>query len=128
MAKNTKNTAKAKVINNVGTTLNTEGVIKAMSEASKDSDRPFSQVEAQAALNLLKEVVKGALATGQKVQLTGFISFNPSYRAPRKGNNVITNEPMDIPGGAVVTVKAGKILKDTMKELDESIVTAIQNA
>lgn len=124
MAKNTK----TKVTNNVGTTLNTEGVIKAMAEASKNTDRPISQADAQAALNLLKSTVQGALATGQKVQLTGFLSFNPSYRAPRKGNNVITNEPMDIPGGVVVTVKAGKALKDTVKDLDESIVKAIQEA
>lgn len=123
MAKNTK-----KVTNNVGTTLNTEGVIKAMAEASKATDRPISQTDAQAAIGLLKNVVQSALATGQKVQLTGFLSFNPSYRAPRKGNNVITNEPMDIPGGVVVTVKAGKALKDTMKELDSSIVDAIQKA
>ena len=117
-----------KVSNNVGTTLNTDGVVKAMAEASKSTDRPISQTDASAALNLLKEVVKGALATGQKVQLTGFLSFSPSYRAPRKGNNVITNEPMDIPGGVVVTVKAGKSLKDTMKELDKSIVDAIKKA
>lgn len=121
-----KNASKA--TNNVGSTLNTEGVIKAMAEASKETDRPISQTDAQAALALLKSVVQSALATGQKVQLTGFVSFNPSYRAPRKGNNVITNEPMDIPGGVVVTVKAGKALKDTMKELDESIVKAIQEA
>ena len=124
MAKNTK----TKVTNNVGTTLNTEGVIKAMAEASKNTDRPISQADAQAALNLLKSTVQGALVTGQKVQLTGFLSFNPSYRAPRKGNNVITNEPMDIPGGVVVTVKAGKALKDTVKDLDDSIVKAIQEA
>lgn len=118
--------AKTKVINNVGTTLNTDGIIKAMAEASKETETPMSQKDAQNALNLLKTVVSNALATGQKVQLTGFISFNPSYRAPRKGNNVITNEPMDIPGCVVVTVKAGKALKDTMKTLDESIVNAIQ--
>lgn len=118
--------AKTKIINNVGTTLNTDGVIKAMSEASKETDSPISQKDAQNALNLLKTVVSNALATGQKVQLTGFLSFSPSYRAPRKGNNVITNEPMDIPGCVVVTVKAGKSLKDTMKTLDESLVNAIQ--
>lgn len=123
MAKNAK-----KVTNNVGTTLNTEGVIKAMAEASKTTEHPMSQTEAQAALNLLKCVVQEALATGQKVQLTGFLSFSPSYRAPRKGNNVITNEPMDIPGGVVITAKAGKSLKDIAKDMDESLVEAIQNA
>ena len=117
---------KVEVVNNVGTTLNTEGVVKAMAEASKATDSPISQKDAANALNLLKGVVSGALATGQKVQLTGFMSFSPSYRSPRKGNNVITNEPMDIPGGAVVSVKAGKSLKDVMKGLDESIVAAIE--
>ena len=33
---------------------------------------------------------------------------------------------MDIPGGVVVTVKAGKALKDIMKGLDDSIVKAVQ--
>ena len=117
---------KAKVTNNVGTSLNTEGVVKAMAEASKATDTPMSQREVQASLNLLKQVVGDALATGQKVQLTGFLSFSPSYRAPRKGNNVITGEQMDIPGGVVVTVKAGKALKDIMKGLDDSIVKAVQ--
>lgn len=116
----------AKVTNNVGTSLNTEGVVKAMAEASKATDTPMSQREVQASLNLLKQVVGDALATGQKVQLTGFLSFSPSYRAPRKGNNVITGEQMDIPGGVVVTVKAGKALKDIMKGLDDSIVKAVQ--
>ena len=115
-----------KVTNNVGTSLNTEGVVKAMAEASKATDTPMSQREVQASLNLLKQVVGDALATGQKVQLTGFLSFSPSYRAPRKGNNVITGEQMDIPGGVVVTVKAGKALKDIMKGLDYSIVKAVQ--
>lgn len=122
MAKATK----TKVTNNVGTSLNTDGVIKAMAEASKNTDTVISQKQAGEALALLKGVVGDALATGQKVQLTGFISFNPSYRAPRKGNNVITNEPMDIPGGVVVSVKAGKALKDVMKGLDDSIVKAVQ--
>ena len=120
--------AKTKVTNNVGTTLNTDGVIKAMSEASKATDTPISQKEAQNALNLLKSVVTDAIATGQKVQLTGFLSFAPSYRSPRKGNNVLTNEPMDIPGGVVITAKAGKSLKDVAKNLDDSIVKAVQKA
>lgn len=118
--------AKTKKTGNVGTTLNTDGVIKAMAEASKTTEVVLSQKDASIALNLLKSVVTNALATGQKVQLTGFVSFNPSYRAPRKGNNVITNEPMDIPGCVVVSAKVGKSLKDTMKNLPESIVEAIK--
>lgn len=119
--------AKKEVVNNVGTTLNTEGVVKAMSEASKATDSQISQKAAADALNLFKSVVTQALATGQRVQLTGFLTMAPSYRAARKGNNVITGQPMDIPDGVVVNVKAGKQLKDATKELDASIVTAIKN-
>lgn len=117
---------KETVVNNVGTTLNTEGVVKAMSEASKATDTPISQKAAGDMLNVFKSVVTNALATGQRVQLTGFLTLAPSYRAARKGNNVITGQPMDIPDGVVVNVKAGKSLKDATKGLDDSIVEAIR--
>ena len=117
---------KETVVNNVGTTLNTEGVVKAMSEASKATDSPISQKAAADALNLLKSTITNALATGQRVQLTGFMTLAPSYRAARKGNNVITGQPMDIPDGVVVNVKAGKSLKDATKGMDASIVDTIR--
>lgn len=118
--------AKAKVINNVGTTFTTEDIIKAISEKSKTSDTPFSQKEAANAVAFLKEAVNEALATGQKVQMTGFIAIEPSYRNARKGNNVVTGEPMDIPESVVLNVKAGKGLKDTAKALDKSIMSALK--
>ena len=122
----TKVAAKAKVETKVGATMNTETLIKEISEASKNTDRPISQVEASAYLNLFKDVVKKSLGEGQKIQITGFLSFSPAYRGPRKGNNVITGESMDIPGGVVVSIKAGKALKDVMREMDDSLVKAIQ--
>lgn len=122
----TKATTKAKVETKVGATMNTETLIKEISEASKNTDRPISQVEASAYLNLFKDVVKKSLGEGQKIQITGFLSFSPAYRGPRKGNNVITGESMDIPGGVVVSIKAGKALKDVMREMDDSLVKAIQ--
>lgn len=118
--------AKAKVTNNVGTTFTTEDIIKAISEKSKTSDTPFSQKEAANAVAFLKEAVNEALATGQKVQMTGFITIEPSYRNARKGNNVVTGEPMDIPESVVLNVKAGKGLKDTAKALDKSIMSALK--
>lgn len=118
--------AKAKVTNNVGTTFTTEDIIKAISEKSKTSDTPFSQKEAANAVAFLKEAVNEALATGQKVQMTGFITIEPSYRNARKGNNVVTGEPMDIPESVVLNVKAGKGLKDTAKALDKSIMSDLK--
>ena len=116
----------SKKINNVGQTLNTDGVIKAMVEASKAEGNPILQKDAANCLNLLKKVVADSLATGQKVQLTGFLSFNPSYRSARRGNNVMTSEPMDIPESVAISVRAGKTLRDVMKSLDDSIVKSIK--
>ena len=116
----------SKKINNVGQTLNTDGVIKAMVEASKADGNPILQKDAANCLNLLKKVVADSLATGQKVQLTGFLSFNPSYRSARRGNNVMTSEPMDIPESVAISVRAGKTLRDVMKSLDDSIVKSIK--
>ena len=118
--------AKAKIINKVGTTFTTEDIIKGISEKSKNTETALSQKDVAHTLNLLKEVVGEALATGQKIQMTGFVTIDPSYRSSRKGNNVVTGEPMDIPESAVLNVKAGKGLKDVAKAYDAEILKALK--
>lgn len=113
---------------NVGTTCTTEEIIKGICERSKGTDSPITQKQAADTINLFKEVVSAALATGQKVQMTGFISIEPSYRSARKGNNVVTGEPMDIPESVVLNVKAGKSLKDITKTMDGAIMDALKAA
>lgn len=119
---------KKKPTNNVGTTFTTEDIIKAICEQSKGGDSPITQKQAADVINAFKDVVAGAVATGQKVQMTGFISIEPSYRSARKGNNVVTGEPMDIPESVVLNVKAGKSLKDITKGMDSSILEALKGA
>ena len=46
------------------------------------------------------------------------MSFNPTYRAPRKGNNVATGEAMSIPETVVVSCKAGSVLREAVKAVD----------
>lgn len=112
--------------NKVGTTVTTEDLIKAVAEASKVSEEDsFSQREVRIVLSLLKKVVANALAAGQRISWTGFLCLTPSYRAARKGNNVVTSEKMDIPESVVVSVKAGKLLKDAVKSMDASMIEAI---
>ena len=120
--------AKAKITNNVGTTFTTEDIIKGVSEKSKTTETALSQKDVAHAINLLKEVVGEALATGQKIQMTGFVTIEPSYRSSRKGNNVVTGEPMNIPESAVLNVKAGKGLKDVAKGYDKGILDALKNS
>ena len=120
--------AKAKIANKVGTTFTTEDIIKGISEKSKATDIALSQKDVAHTINLLKEVVGEALSSGQKIQMTGFVTIEPSYRSSRKGNNVVTGEPMDIPESAVLNVKAGKGLKDVAKGYDKSVLDALKNS
>ena len=101
-------------------------IVNAMADLSTSTDRPISQAEAHHALKLLKTAIIEALKKGQKVQLTSFVSFIPVYRAPRKGNNVLTNEPLEIPEGVMVTAKAGSAIKATSKDIPEEAILAIK--
>ncbi len=57
-----------------------------------------------------------ALSAGEKVQLTGFGSFEVRHRAERMGRNPRTREEMLIPASKVPAFKAGKLLKDRVAD------------
>ena len=67
------------------------------------------------ALHLPERRLFKALCAGDKVQLTGFGSFEVKERAERTGRNPKTNEPIVIPAGKMPVFKAGKVLKDAIK-------------
>ncbi len=112
----------------VGTTITTEGIVKAIAEKTNGTEVQLSQKQAQAALAALKDVVSDAIAEGQKVQLTGFVTFEPSYRAARQGNNIKTGEKQDIPESAALNAKAGKQLKDITKGYSDKMIAALKAA
>jgi len=62
----------------------------------------------------LEAVIK-ALKRGDKVQLTGFGSFEVRRRKARKGKNLQTGATITIPASKVPVFKAGKGLKDAVK-------------
>ena len=70
---------------------------------------------AEKVLNAFLSQVEKALCAGDKVQLTGFGSFEVKERAERTGRNPKTNEPIVIPAGKMPVFKAGKVLKDAIK-------------
>lgn len=112
--------------NKIGTTVTTEDIIRAVAQASKISEEgTFSQRQIRIVLALLKEAIAKALAVGQKVSLTGFLYLAPSYRAARKGNNVVTKKKIDIPESVVVSVKAGKLLKDAVRDMSAPMIKEI---
>ena len=74
----------------------------------------LSQSQMDKALNAMIEVIEETLSDGERVQLTGFGTFNVSERKARKGRNPSTGETIDIPARNVPTFKAGKGLKDAV--------------
>ena len=74
-----------------------------------------SKADAEKVLNAFLSQVEKALCAGDKVQLTGFGSFEVKERAARRGKNPATGETVEIPAGKAPSFKAGKALKDTIK-------------
>lgn len=67
-------------------------------------------------LDVLEQTITDALAKGEKVQLIGFGSFEVRHRAERKGRNPQTGEEITIPAGTVPAFRAGKALKEAVKD------------
>lgn len=76
----------------------------------------LTKKDATAAVEGLLETVTETLAEGERVQLIGFGSFEVRDRAARKGRNPQTGEEIQIAATKVPAFKAGKGLKDAVKE------------
>ena len=76
------------------------------------SDAELSQRDANVMLDSLIEIIMETVASGEKVQLVGFGSFEAKQRAARIGRNPQTKEPVDIPAATVPTFHPGTIFKE----------------
>ncbi len=61
------------------------------------------------------EAITEALQRSERVQLTGFGTFETRSRKERKGKNLQTGATITIPAATVPAFKAGKALKDAVK-------------
>ena len=60
------------------------------------------------------DVIKDALANGDKVELRGFGNFRLKKRQPRKARNPKTGESVDVPEKSVIYFKPGKELRELL--------------
>ncbi|HAH17742.1 MULTISPECIES: HU family DNA-binding protein [Eubacterium] len=74
----------------------------------------LTKKDADAAVKAFTEVVTEELKKGEKIQLTGFGTFEVSERAARSGRNPRTGETMKIKASKAPKFKAGKALKDAV--------------
>ena len=74
----------------------------------------MTRKDAERVINAAIDAVTAALANGDKVQLSGFGSFEVKNREARIGRNPHTKEAVEIPATKVPVFKASKALRDTV--------------
>lgn len=76
------------------------------------SKADVSKKDADAALTATLEAIVEAVASGDKVTLVGFGSFEPRDRQAREGRNPQTGKTMTIPATKVPAFSPGKVFKE----------------
>jgi len=72
----------------------------------------IAKAEAQRTVEAVLDCVMEAVANGERVQLTGFGTFDVRSRRARTGRNPKTGETIDIAASTTVGFKPGKAFKD----------------
>ena len=90
--------------------MNKVELVAAIAEKSE-----LTKVDTEKALKAFIDTVTEELKNGGKVQLVGFGTFEVTERAARKGRNPKTSEEIMIPASKSPRFKAGKALKDIVK-------------
>ena len=74
----------------------------------------LTKKDAERVMNAAFDAMTAALVKGEKVQLSGFGTFEVKEREARIGRNPHTKESIDIPATRVPVFKASKALKDNI--------------
>ena len=74
----------------------------------------LSKKDAERILNAAIDAITASLVNGDKVQISGFGSFETKDREARMGRNPHTKESIEIPATRVPGFKASKALKDAV--------------
>ncbi len=72
----------------------------------------LTKKDAESAVQAMMDAIGETLSAGEKIQLTGFGSFEVKHREARIGRNPKTKEAIEIAATDVPVFKAGKALKD----------------
>lgn len=72
----------------------------------------FSKKDSEKALTAVIDSISASLASGEKVQIVGFGTFEVRERAAKEATNPRTKEKIKVPAKKAPAFKAGKALKD----------------
>ena len=90
--------------------MNKENLIKVVSESIDGATKKDIAV----VVDEVFDTIKNTLASGEKVAIAGFGSFEVAERAAREGKNPRTQEKLIIPASKAPKFKAGKAFKDAV--------------
>lgn len=76
----------------------------------------LTKKDAEKALNAAVDTIIKAVAEGDKIQLTGFGTFEQRQRNARTGVDPRTGNSIEIPASKVPAFKAGKSFKDIVNQ------------
>jgi DNA-binding protein HU-beta len=91
--------------------MNKDEIVEIISEQAE-----ITKAAAMRALNAMLDGIKNALKKDDPVVIVNFGTFTVKKRAARKGRNPSTGEEINIKAAKVVGFKAGKALKEAVKE------------
>ena len=74
----------------------------------------IARKDAERVINAALDAVTAALTAGDRIQLSGFGTFETKEREARVGRNPHTKEAIEIPATRVPAFKASKALKDSV--------------
>ena len=72
----------------------------------------LTKKDAERVLNAALDAITAGMGSHQKVQLSGFGTFEVKFREARMGRNPQTREPSQIPAAWVPAFKPSKALRD----------------
>ncbi len=76
----------------------------------------LTKKDAERVINAAIDTITASLVAGDKIQLSGFGTFEVKAREARVGRNPHTKEAIDIPATNVPIFKASKALKDIISK------------
>lgn len=84
--------------------------------AAQVEDLKLSKVAIDEVINASLEAIKTIVATGKKVTIVGFGTFEASQRSARTGRNPQTGKEIKIAAATVPRFRAGKGFKDAVNK------------
>lgn len=92
--------------------MNKAQLVDAINKKASEQGMNHSKKVIDEILNATIEVIEDTVASGEKVTLVGFGSFEKRERKEREGRNPKTGEKMMIPATSVPAFSAGKTFKE----------------